>query len=287
MGTGWRQYWYGRDRCPVCGVEVALGWLKRHLAAAHPDFGKEGVVRTQDYLLEHTDWRYLIVLDACRPDVFAECVAEVGLRGRLVACDSQALDTMLWYRRHWSGPEPDVGLIGAHPYPWRPELDAAPNFGVAVPVWADEASLGWGGVVHPARLCEVALRIMSQISSERWIVHFEQPHLPYIGGAGMAFLRDEIGIGLAGDDWIKYNPRLYDAVQAWGRENGWERLRWYYKESLLETMVCLRGLVAMLPDGLAVITADHAEHIGEGNIYGHPRPAGGGLLRRVPWLEVL
>lgn len=243
-------------------------------------------VASHSELLSSVNWKYLVLLDACRFDVFWHCFRSVGLEGSLQECNSEALDTPLWYRKHWAGDHLDVALIGAHPYPWRPEVNVAKNFGSAFAVFSDTGNLGWGGVVHPARLCNFASRIISQRSSDRWLIHFEQPHLPYIDRMGMAFLESEIGVGLGGDDWIKYNPKLYDAVEAWGRQHGWEVLRELYKASLRATLEVVAAWLSRLGDGLVVITADHGEHLGEGGIYGHPWGAGPGILTRVPWFEV-
>lgn len=237
-------------------------------------------------LLSGVDWKYLVVLDACRFDVFEDVIRFVDVSGVLTECNSEALDTPMWYRKHWAGDYPDVALIGAHPYPWRPEVDVARYFGAAFAVWSDPANLGWGGVVHPGRLCIFASRIMSERSSEQWIIHFEQPHLPFVDVMGMAFLENEIEVGLGGDDWIKYNPMLYDAVEAWGRSNGWEVLKSLYVGSLRVTLGVVVSWCTGLKGGQVVITADHGEHLGEGGIYGHPWAAGPGILTRVPWFEV-
>lgn len=237
-------------------------------------------------LLRSVDWRYLVLLDACRFDVFSEVYQDVGLRGALQEANSEALDTPLWYRKHWSGDHLGVSLIGAHPYPWRSEVDVAKNFGAAFAVFSDRGNLGWGGVVHPQRLCNFASRIMTERVSQQWIIHFEQPHLPYVDTLGMAFLENEIGVGLAGEDWIKYNPKLYDAVEQWGRQHGWDVLKACYESSLRETLSIVGLWCSRLRGGQVVITSDHGEHLGEGNIYGHPHGAGPGILTRVPWLEV-
>lgn len=243
-------------------------------------------VASHSKLLSLVDWKYLVLLDACRFDVFSQVYQDVGLRGDLQEANSEALDTLLWYKKHWSGDHLDVSLIGAHPYPWRPEVDVAKNFGAAFAVFSDRSNLGWGGVVHPQRLCNFASRIVRQRSAHRWIIHFEQPHLPFVDALGMAFLESEIGVGLVGKDWVKYNPTLYDAVEAWGRQHGWEVLQMLYESSLRATLGVIGRWVKRLRGGQVVITADHGEHLGEGNIYGHPWGAGPGILTRVPWLEV-
>jgi hypothetical protein len=243
-------------------------------------------VESHSELLQSVDWRYLVILDACRFDVFKDIYKSVGLRGILREANSEALDTPLWYKKHWSGEHLDVSLIGAHPYPWRPEVDVAKNFGAAFAVFSDVSNLGWGGVVHPQRMCNFASRILAQRLSAQWVIHFEQPHLPYIDTMGRAFLQGEIGVGLSGEDWIKYNPKLYEAVQAWGRQYGWEVLEACYESSLRETLSVVGLWCTRLRGGKVVITSDHGEHLGEGGTYGHPRGAGPAILTRVPWLEV-
>lgn len=243
-------------------------------------------MRKQWQLLGDVAWRYLIVLDACRADVFAEVVQDVGLQGRLIACDSQALDTLMWYARHWTGRYPDVALVGAHPYPWDPRLDVAKNFGVARPVFREEGALGWGGVVHPARMMQVVAWEVAAWPGMSFLLHFEQPHLPYIDPEGMTFLAGVLGIPAGGDEWMAYSKSMYDQVQAWARVHGWEGPRAYYAASLRVTLEAIRDGLGCLSNGKVVITADHGECLGEGRVYGHPRGGVRDILTRVPWFEV-
>jgi hypothetical protein len=243
-------------------------------------------MKKQWHLMRDVPWQVLIILDALRPDIFGEVVAEMGLRGEACRCDSQALDTRLWYRRHWTGRHPDTVLISAHPYPWHEEINVARGFADAVPVWLFDENIGPGGVVHPDRLVQIALWELGQRPDMRAVIHFVQPHLPYVDRLGFAFLQDELGLQMTSEGWLYANKSVYDAVQAWGRTHGWYRLRGFYKLSLMHTVKALAPLLYGLKDRRIVITGDHAELIGEANVYGHPRPAGPQLLCQVPWFEV-
>jgi len=238
-------------------------------------------------LMRDVPWQYLIVLAACRADVFCEVVSELGLRGEMQACDSQAMDTVLWYRRHWSYRLTDTVLIGAHPCAWIEQVNAAQNFADAVAVWLFDQNVGPGGVVHPDRLVQVARWELQQRPDMRAVIHLVQPHLPYVDPWGFRFLREELELQMLGLAWLTANKPAYDVVQAWGRVHGWDRLRGFYKESLRMAVEALAPLLADLRGQKVVITADHSELIGEGNVYGHPRSAGLQNLCRVPWLEVV
>lgn len=241
---------------------------------------------SQASLIRETAWRYLLVLDACRYDDFAEIVGALWPGGALHQVDTDALDTRLWYQYHWSLPHPHVSLISASPVPWVRELNVVKNFNGCVPVWMPEANIGQGGVVYPETMMGVIAVKARNTPGRRWVCHFVQPHLPYITADGLAFLRGELDADLRGDNWLKRSPTVYDKVQAWGRRHGWERLRGYYQETLEFTLGVIKRRLTELPPGRVVITSDHSELIGERGLYGHPRPAGKELLCTVPWFEV-
>jgi hypothetical protein len=243
-------------------------------------------VKSQREMMVASGWRFLLLLDACRYDVFKEVVGTRFPMGDLRPVRSGAMDTLQWYKRHWRWAAPDTCLISAHPYPWSKRLNVAENFELAFPVWEKEENIGRGGVVHPDTLMAEATLIIKAEEFRRYVIHFVQPHLPYVHPAGLDFLEREVGVKMTGDRWLTSSKNVYDAVATWGRKHGWEKPRAHYKASLAYTLRAIKGRLGDLGPGVKVITADHGELLGEGGQYHHPQGGDVEIQQTVPWFEV-
>ena len=251
---------------------------------------------------QFADWRYLVILDACRYDVLAEIAQERDWPAPL-KLNLRWHWTALWYREYWHGQNNDAHLISASPFPFhkigwhvhekfktaiwadpagkdvktRPELAA---------IWTDIKS-GGGSMFDPA----LALRIFGIVKQpgERYLIHLMPPHLPYLGERGRA-LMDRLGIDLNRGD------RSYPAIQSYGQAGHWDELRACHKENVEYALDALSKYEHLFADGKVVITADHSELIGDLSsdgeaVYGHGgrydlQPDPFVKLRTVPWLEI-
>ncbi|HEY49738.1 MAG TPA: hypothetical protein G4O13_06810 [Dehalococcoidia bacterium] len=137
-------------------------------------------VRTVNVMEE--DWDYLIVLDACRYDYFERVVDEFFV-GQLEKRVSQGASTPDWLRSNFPDYYHDVVYVSANTFVNSKveagEFDAKRHF----PKIVDVCLFGWDdvlGTVPPRRVVDAALDAMAQFPRHRLIIHFVQPHEPYL-----------------------------------------------------------------------------------------------------------
>ena len=226
-----------------------------------------------------SNWQTLIVLDACRYDTFCDVISDYDIAGKLTKADSQAYRTSLWYREHWSEYRDDTILITGHPMPWREKKNK--NFFKSTMV--DGPNFDW---IKPNRTLELAIKTQKQFSDKKYLLHLLPPHLPFMGSVGRKFMAELLKnekTALQIDGAIN-GTIIYKQAKAYGKKNGWGRLRKCYKENLRYAIKHTLKYLSLLASPI-VITADHGELLGEHNVYGHN--GHWKILKQVPWLEVL
>ncbi len=137
------------------------------------------------------DWDYLIILDACRYDYFSKLCGEY-LQGSLEKVYSPASCTTEWCRRSFKEYN-DVVYVSANPHinskTGRQAFVARDYFFRVIDVW----DYGWDeglGTVHPREVTKAAQDLKEKYSGKRLIVHYMQPHAPYlIYGRNVGFSR--------------------------------------------------------------------------------------------------
>lgn len=113
-----------------------------------------------------------------------------------------------------------------------------------------------------------------QYPNKRLIVHFIQPHHPYIGPTGREVFRP--------------NTNMEQSILEADTDRS--TLRKAYRENLDIIAPIIKYLIRNL-SGKTVLTADHGELLGERSApvpyveYGHPKGTYVEKLVRVPWLE--
>ena len=222
------------------------------------------------------DWDYLIILDACRYDVFAQVN---NIPGKLSRVYSLAPNTQYWLIENikydfekWR----DVIYVSANPHVSETMLRKL--IGIGNPflhlekVW----DYGWDPIrrtVPPAKVVQAAMKMLRRYPSKRMVIHFLQPHIPYMYGEGV------------NDIWPSRKVRFSNL----------RRLRQYIKEHIVEAkdayvrsvsyvLGYVKKLIPFLK-GKIVITSDHGELFGEHGLYEHPAVYVEALLT-VPWLVV-
>lgn len=200
-------------------------------------------------LIRDTAWDVLLVLDACRADVYRQEVRAEWQAG-LQTVASPASCTRDWIRA--VGPtlaEKGVLYFSANSYILREEQIYRWGLDI-VPVWrhhTQPCADSWntrrqehGRTVHPWVLADYVVNVISDSDRyERVVVHFIQPHAPSIEGG--------------------YRGSLVLADRA---------ARW----------------IAHCLGGTCVITGDHGELMGEHGLHSHPCEETWPELREVPWL---
>jgi len=220
------------------------------------------------------DWDALLILDACRYDLFEE---RNTLDGRLERRESRASSTEEFLRANFDGRRlHDVVYVTANPQLYRKEIDTSLH--AVRNVWRDE---GWEEryrTVLPGTMTEWALETAREFPNKRLVIHYMQPHYPFIGATGREHFDLE---SLAFWDRIESGEiDVSDAIV--------ERA---YRENLDLAFLHLEELIAGL-EGKTVVTADHGQMLGERagilprRYYGHPGGVYHEHLVSVPWLVV-
>ncbi len=230
-----------------------------------------------EYVMEK-DWDNLLVLDACRLDLYKE-VANPD-------CDSmvsRGAATPEWLRENFQGRSyPDTVYVTSNPYV---DVVVEDVFFRTYSVW-EELWDGEKGTVMPGELAEKAEEVASKHTDKRLIVHFMQPHHPFIGEhkiTDTAWKIPDKEDSKVGIDEKGLTP--WQGLERGKTEK--EELWQAYADSLQEVYPVAKELGRKL-EGKTVITSDHGNMMGERvfplvSDYGH-RP---GILTwentEVPW----
>jgi hypothetical protein len=232
------------------------------------------------------DWDNLIVLDACRYDVFEE---EYDGPGDLSLRYSRTPDSPSFFRRQLAGKEcHDIVSVTANPH-HKKNLDDD-QFHDVYHVWETR----WDDEirnVHPEAMRDVALEADDSHPNKRLMIHFMQPHAPFIGPWG----REHVGIHVGNEHSRQGAMQGYYDVDttnpyslAREGEIDHETLERAYRENLQIALEYVEDLLSEL-EGRTVVTADHGELFGERawpypwRKFQHPRLLAEKLLQ-VPWL---
>lgn len=232
---------------------------------------------TPDPVLDD-DWDVLIVLDACRADLF-EAVLDDGTdlpEGTLETRVSPASATPEWLERVF-GPAADdqladVAYVSGNPFV-SSKLDES-RFQRVEDVWRDE----WDddrGTVPPRPITDLAIEVGRAGDAERLVVHYMQPHFPSLAAP------DDEGVSLG--EFGNEQMGVWDDLR-FGRRSvaeGWEA----YRENLERVLEEVSALLSNVAADSAVVTADHGNAFGERGLYGHPAGVDVPCLREVPWFE--
>jgi len=123
-------------------------------------------------------WDNLIILDACRYDVLKEEFIKGKMRGKLEYRISRGADTTTFLLENFGDNKcDDIVYVTANPFVDRLLKD---KFYKIISVW----KYGWSEKYHtvlPEIMYEYTLYAMSKYPNKRLIIHFIQPHYPYIG----------------------------------------------------------------------------------------------------------
>ena len=274
-------------------VRAALGYVPIELnnLAFRSRYGRGTRVMDEE-------WDTLLVLDACRYDMFADRAeafagrldADTRLESRisLGSTSEEFLE-----RNFGDGTFHDTVYVNANPYLPKLGLDDGTFHAVVdlLSAWDDDRQ-----TVHPETVVEAALDARERFPNKRLIVHFMQPHYPFIG---------EVGRGIDARGWLA-DASGTDPDSDGGAVEGdsvWQRLRngddldvglvWdAYRENLDVALDHAETLVEELP-GRTVLSADHGNLVGERfrpipsrRKYGHPYGVYLPELVRVPWFVV-
>lgn len=239
------------------------------------------------------EWDLLIVLDACRVDAMRAIADEFEFFGKVDSIVSVGSTSGEWiaqtFHSRFTPLIADTAMVTANahtdyvlrdrtfppqwvaaPFTW-PRWDAVTpdEFGHLEEVW----ETAWDeeiGTVPPRDVTDRAISTARAAEPGRLIVHYLQPHSPYL-------TRDEDGnlyTSLSEPLSLLQNGEV-------SRETVWE--------AYLDTLRLVLSEVELLLENIdaqrVVLTADHGEAFGEMGLYEHPVACPHPVVKRVPWAE--
>jgi hypothetical protein len=221
------------------------------------------------------EWDNLLILDACRFDDFADLH---DLPGELETRRSRGSHTAEFLRGNFDGRDLlDTVYVTASPQLHYQGIDA--RFHAVDYVWDGD---GWdddAGTVLPETMVERALAAADSYPENRLIVHFIQPHYPFLGASDV----------LCGSVKDRTGRDIWGALMHGEYRGSPEEIRAAYRRNLEIVLPSVRTLLANVR-GRTVVTSDHGNMFGERAFpvpireWGHPPGVYTEELVTVPWL---
>lgn len=241
------------------------------------------------------EWDLLIVLDACRVDAMREVAPEYEFVETVDSIWSVGSSSHEWlcktFTREYERDIAETIYITTNPNsPPTFEDDVRPPRSYSVPLmWADwdvvdaeDFQLHWKlpkpdyeelfATGPPDRVTDYAIHTGREYDAERMIVHYFQPHRPYIAAA---YPERRPVTAVEDQPW--------DAIRSGtaSKDEVWE----LYLDNLRLALDAVERLIANIDAEDVVITADHGDLFGEFGAYGHPEGFAHPNLKKVPWVE--
>lgn len=225
------------------------------------------------------DWDYLIILDACRYDIFEETN---WIDGQLEKVVSKGASTPEWLKENFDRYFDDIVYVSANPFVARKEWfesqeaeNISHDFNQHIKSYEGDFHEIYAtylredaiekGTLKPESVAEDALKADEKHPDKRMIIHFMQPHFPCIGEPSMTVAEGDVR---GGDEFHLHK----DGFKA-------------YKANLERVLPEVERIIEKL-EGKIVVSADHGEAFREKGIIGHH----GGVyikeLVEVPWFEI-
>ncbi|WP_232794468.1 MULTISPECIES: hypothetical protein [unclassified Haloarcula] len=171
----------------------------------------------------------------------------------------------------------DTVYVTATPQYYRFEDELNATFHEVVNIWSDDSNVWHDGgrqVVRPETTTEHALQAAEQYPNKRLLVHYIQPHTPFLDRP---------------TEKLNTDRNTYRQFISGELSVDASTLREAYRRNVDITLPHVTDLLEGL-DGKTVVTADHGELLGE-RLYpvpvsgwGHPHGTYVDELVRVPWL---
>lgn len=264
----------------VFGQPGYIGWEAQRLLFDYR-FGGEAV----DVMAE--DWDNLILLDACRYDYFK---SQYQMPGELTPIISHGGQSWEFMQRNFVGKKfHDTVYVTANPHTGKLDKDV---FHAVEPLYIDAWSEKHETVL-PDDVTEAALDAHARYPDKRIVIHFMQPHRPYLGDTAAEIQREHDTHGFNRN--LAHSNETPDGTSfSTLVENGdipIQKTRAAYRETLNIVLDSVNKLLEQI-SGKSVVSADHGEMLGEKILpfttpkFGHSHQyIRNKTLYQVPWLE--
>jgi len=239
------------------------------------------------------EWDSLIILDCCRYDKFKEIYEKRKMKGNLECKSSRGTWTVEFLKENFNIKDyfDDIIYVTSNPY-----VDKYLNnkFYKIISVW----KFGWDNfynTVLPSEVYKYSIKIINKYPDKRIIIHFMQPHHPYIT---LNFKEDDLvdkirkhvlyNIDVEKETSKSltniYSVKLYSIYDI-------RKIERAYMDNLEIVIPYVEALLNKLP-GITIVTSDHGESFGDRihplipiRFYGHGFTRLSSLIK-VPWLIV-
>lgn len=250
-------------------------WLKRRLISlANLSTPKVNEVSEP---LSGLKWDNLLILDGCRQDIYEQLTGEESYRISAGATSKEFIK-----ENFSSGTWSDVVYVTANPFFFKPKFEELTGrdpeevfhevFYTFETDWDEEEN-----TVLPESVGRDARTAEKLFPDKRKIIHFMQPHTPFVksdlewGGFDHIFKDTDLsknvwGATIAGD--VSHE----EAIEA-------------YRQNLVYVLDEVDSLKDSL-EGDTFVTADHGNYIGEAGMYGHPEGHDSPSLNKVPFHKI-
>lgn len=273
---------------------ISAGTIRRGVASVPgfvDEYGFSGGLRRWFGIAYHTatgeisgqsifseEWDVCVILDACRADELERFVGEYNWLETVDRFPSLASCTWNWVPRTVEEtPESTLGetvYVSGNPFP--KELTEPGTFAEVDEVyryaWDDER-----GTVYPRPMTDAAVRQWRETDPGRMVVHYVQPHVPFLSDDADSLSQTNFTHGeeSVDDAWDRVTKGELDRSIAIER----------YRESLAAVLRDVDLLLSSIDAERVVVTADHGEAFGEWGLYGHPQGIDVPCLTSVPWVR--
>jgi hypothetical protein len=249
------------------------------------------------YILDEP-WDNLIILDACRYDVFELFYKKKYFKGTLFKKISRATHTIQFLKVNFPNEKyDDIVYITSTPYV---DVHCKNKFHKIISVWKDSWNK-YSNTILPETMYNYAIDALIKYPDKRLIIHFMQPHYPYIGCTYENIIKNakkkikkrlkEGESVYFGDLEYKRSIFSYYTVKPFALMETRFHIKAYIK-NLIIVLPIVEKLINHLP-GTTVISSDHGEALGEKlhrlipvKFYGHALNIRIPSLIDLPWLVI-
>jgi hypothetical protein len=228
------------------------------------------------------EWDNLVILDGCRYDAFEKVVGSNEFK-KINKFNSLGTHTTEFLRGNLNGRDlNDTIYITANPqlsHLQSNENEFSTNLYSQIDVWDSSSWDKELGTVPPEKMAEKTLEVYRENPHKRLIIHFIQPHYPFIGEFG----RKKFGeISLDNPFWIQVDSNHIDVSE----QDIWKA----YLENLELSIPYVKDAIDVI-GGKSVVTSDHGGLFNDYleplpiKSYGHPVGLYTNELTHVPWVE--
>jgi hypothetical protein len=233
-------------------------------------------------LIHKFDWNHLIILDACRYDYFERQYKD-HLVGSLTKVYSPATHTVPWIKTVFPD-KYDITYFSTNPHinssVAMHNYLAGDHFKEVIDIW----KYGWYdayGTVLPLAVNMVVYKKRR----EKSIIHYMQPHGPWIGKTKIAFRYPLINVAVLGGGGA--DGFIVEMIKK--KKFSLEKFRQAYADNLDLVLYRVAEIIPHLK-GKIVVSSDHGEMLGEDGYFLHPfdetEYSNRSELRDVPWLII-